>query len=89
MLTNQAGNILIANSINFSNNKISVTTYNDINHYNSGDTTYIKKVNSTIIIPSGFSYPKSNIKEGPNSDEAIRTLIELIIKTIDNTWSDV
>ena len=89
MLTNQDGNILIANSINFANNKISVTTYNDITHYNSGDTTYLKKVSSTIVIPSGFEYPVCYLNESLNSDAAIKSLIELIIKTIDNNWTEV
>ena len=88
MLTNSNGNILIANSINFINKKISITTYNDITHYNSGDTTYIKKVASTIVIPNGYTYPKFEVK-GVNCDSVIISAIETIIKDIDSSWSDI
>ena len=89
MLTNNDGNILIANSISFTNKKISVTTYNDINHYNNGDTAYIKKVTSSINIPINYTYPKNGIKDNGNADEDIIILIETIIKDIDSSWSTV
>lgn len=89
MLQNQDGNILVANSIGFTNRKISVTTYNDINHYNNGDTTYINKVTSSITIPTNYTYPKNEIKDNGNADEDIIILIETIIKDIDSSWSTV
>lgn len=89
MLQNQDGNILVANSIGFTNRKISITTYNDINHYNSGDTTYIKKVTSSITIPTDYNYPKNEIKTNANANEDIIILIETIIKDIDSSWSTV
>lgn len=89
MLTNSNGNILVANAISFTNRKITVTTYNDINHYNSCDTSYIKKLTYSISIPVNFSYPKIEVKSDLSADEAISLYIEQIIIEIDSNWSTV
>lgn len=89
MLTNQAGNVLVVHAINFSTRKILGTIYLDANHYNNGDSTFIKKASTTILIPTNFEYPKAEIKSDLSADEAILLYIEQIIIKIDSNWSTV